>query len=157
MRLPLQSCAIVGSLCKIYNGPSIFVLLVSLVASFFLRCASPRGGVDIVLLLRDRSLLLLFIMVDVFCFRCRLLLRITCTGGYVPRVVEIGGMVYIRVNKQTNHRIMRTSIQSNSLVSGFDGTRKTTDEEVREETVQNRQRNQKGLVSSIEWCKLGVN
>ena len=37
------------------------------------------------------------------------------------------------------------------------GTRKTTDEEVREKTVQNRQRNQKGLVSSIEWCKLGAN
>ena len=45
----------------------------------------------------------------------------------------------------------RTSIRSNSSVSGFDGTRKTTDEEVREKTVQNRQRNQKGLVSSIEW------
>ena len=51
----------------------------------------------------------------------------------------------------------RTSIRSNSSVSGFVGTQKTTDEEVREKTVQNRQRNQKGLVSSIEWCKLGAN
>ena len=50
----------------------------------------------------------------------------------------------------------RTSIRSNFGV-WLDGTRKTTDEEVRETMVQNRQRNQKGLVSSIEWCKLGAN
>ena len=37
---------------------------------------------------------------------------------------------------------LRTSFRANSSVSGFDGTRKTTDEEVREKTVQNRQRNQ---------------
>ena len=47
--------------------------------------------------------------------------------------------------------------QFDQTVSCFDGTRKTSDEEVREKTVQNRQRNQKGLVCSIEWCKLGAN
>ena len=102
--LPLSGCAIDGSLCKICTGPSIFAWIVSLDASFFLRCASPRRGVDIVLLLMGRSLLLLYVMVDVCCFRCRWLLRRTCTGGYVPRAVEIGGMVYIRDNEQANNR-----------------------------------------------------
>ena len=104
--LPLGGCAIDGSLCKICSGPSIFVLLVSLGVPFFLCCASPRGGVEIVLLLVDRSLLLPYVMVDVFYFSCRWLLRRACTGGYVPRVDKISSMVYIRDNEQTNNRIM---------------------------------------------------
>ena len=106
--LPLGSCSIGGSRYKICRGPSIFVVLVSLDASFFLRCASPRGGVEIVLLLIDRSLLLPYVMVDVFYFSCRWLLRRACTGGYVSRVDKISSMVYIRDNEQTNNRIMLT-------------------------------------------------
>ena len=69
--LPSGCGVAVGSLCKIWRCPSISLLMVLLDPSFLLRCTSWRGGVDIVLLLLDQSLLLPFVMVDVCCFRCR--------------------------------------------------------------------------------------
>ena len=57
------------------------------------------------LLLIDRSLFLLFVMVDVFCFSCRWLLHRMYTGGYAPLVAEIGSLIYIRINEQMNNRI----------------------------------------------------
>ena len=61
------------------------------------------------------------------------------------------------INKKCRFCLFKASIQSNFLGSVFDGGRKDTDEKGREKTVHNQQKLKKGLVSCIEWCKLGAN